>query len=364
MKPITRIGLGANVPDHIRKLYDKKDSLSAGAGAVPYPVLGMRGKVWRASGPTLPEPKLLKDKSERPVPDIHLVIVDRQEQASKLYYASAYKEGELGQPPDCFSLDGITPDDRARDKQNPTCGTCRHNAWGSKGDGSRGKACQDRQRLAVVPYGSDLSNTRMGGPMLFSIPPGSLGVLRTYSRALDVMNAPYWAVVSKVAFSEEHNFQLVFEFVRFLDEEQVETIMRVRQHPNIPLILAGGPELDPSGPTTGHDDPKSPPPTADEVGTFGDDEDEEDDDEQAPPAPEPPKAAKRTRAKTVMPAPAETLRNPPPGSNVTPMPAKTAKAKNGEGEVFPPGKPLPDPKQVLQEISGEGDLGTFLDSFE
>jgi len=67
------------------------------------------------------------------------------------YYESAYQAGTVV-PPSCFALDPdirvMTPSVNAPDKQHDTCRGCWANEFGSNG---KGKACQNRCLVALLP---------------------------------------------------------------------------------------------------------------------------------------------------------------------------------------------------------------------
>ncbi len=79
--------------------------------------------------------------------------------------------GDNSNPPDCFSPDGMLPDD-GETIQNGPCAACSLNQYGSAvnkdGTESRGKACQNTIRLYVLVDGEMI-------PVLIKAPPSSLG---------------------------------------------------------------------------------------------------------------------------------------------------------------------------------------------
>jgi len=84
---------------------------------------------------------------------------------------------EGGTPPDCWSRDGIAPDQTAQLPQNEKCGPCEKNQWGSdvKKDGTmgRGKACKEIRRLFIMIEGHM-------APYWMPTPPTSLRALAQY----------------------------------------------------------------------------------------------------------------------------------------------------------------------------------------
>ncbi len=82
------------------------------------------------------------------------------------YWKESFDETGGGSPPDCFSMDSVTPDMSATDRQADRCHGCPWNEFGS--DGGRGKACKNMQRMHVMIEGNFL-------PHAITIPPSSIG---------------------------------------------------------------------------------------------------------------------------------------------------------------------------------------------
>src|SRR4051812_22219705 len=152
---------GRNIPD----------MLAAGQAGIQasFAVVKYKGSKWavRHRGETK---HLLRDGAPEPFLDV--VIVGVASGISKQYYDTKWREGDEGVPPACFSVDGVRPDAASPKRQCETCAACEQNVWGSKinDNGKKVKACDDRRRIAVVPYG-DMTNEGYGGPMLLVLPP-------------------------------------------------------------------------------------------------------------------------------------------------------------------------------------------------
>jgi hypothetical protein len=214
-----------------------------GAGiAAPFAVIGYKGARWsiRHRGNTHVLQRY--DGQGRPdgfPPYLNLVILLAASHHSKVYYAKDYKEGDDGIP-DCWATNGIAPDQAAPNKQNPTCQGCRHNAFGSrvnKVTGSRGKACADTRRMAVVPY-EDIENDICGGPMLLRVPPASLGAIGEYSDMLKANSIPYAAIATRVGFDGEEAFpKMIFEPYAALTQEEVVRVTKMQDHPLVERIV-------------------------------------------------------------------------------------------------------------------------------
>ena len=201
-----------------------------------FAVVGYKGRSWRIK--FRGEVQLVRDAAGRPMPDLDVVIVGVAPSVSKIYYEKSYVEGD-DNPPDCFSLDGVAPDANAPKKQNPTCGNCPKNAWGSRvtDAGKRAKACQDSRRVALVPLG-DIANESLGGPMLLRVPPTSLPNLANYADFLTRKGADIPWVGTRLSFDEDVAYpKLKFSALGFLDDEQAEAVAAVMEDPLIERML-------------------------------------------------------------------------------------------------------------------------------
>ena len=122
------------------------DDATGGIGAGGHKTLSIRGKVFRLVDENGKEQPL--QGQERQV-----VVVGANPDLAKAFYIKKYDPKAPPAPPDCWSNDSKAPDPSVKEKQNPICATCRHNAWGSAAGESNGKACSDIKRIAVIPVG-------------------------------------------------------------------------------------------------------------------------------------------------------------------------------------------------------------------
>lgn len=186
--------------------------------AASFSIVGYRGKNWRVK--YRGEEKLVMDS--RGVPDsiLDVVIVGISPNISKQFYDKKYTEGDDGAP-DCFSVDGVTPDAASPKKQCEACAVCPQNVWGSRitEAGKKAKACQDSRRMAVVPR-ADIVNADYGGPMMLRIPPMSIGNLMAYSKELARFGAQPFMVETRLAFDHQAAYpQITFQATGWIDDE-------------------------------------------------------------------------------------------------------------------------------------------------
>jgi hypothetical protein len=157
-----------------------------------------------------------KDLPEVPVQSVSVIVVGVAEKISKRYYIKGFHH-ESAEAPDCFSVDGMTPDAASKAKQSPTCAACPMNVWGSKvnDNGKKVKACQDRRRIAVVPA-EDVENADYGGPMLFDLPPTGLMGLEKYSRELKRLGADISEVVTVLSSVPNDPLTITFDHAGYI----------------------------------------------------------------------------------------------------------------------------------------------------
>lgn len=214
-----------------------------GAGiAAPFAVIGYKGGRWsiRHRGNTHVLER--RDAQGRPdgfVPYLDLVVLLAASHHSKVYYEKNYTDGD-DNPPDCWSTDGIKPDQAAPKKQSTICANCKWNEFGSRvnqATGSKGKACADTRRMAVVPYG-DIENTMLGGPMLLRVPPASLGAIGEYSDLLKSNTVPYSAIATRVGFDAKEAYpKMIFGPHAALTDDEMGRVIKMQTHPLVERIV-------------------------------------------------------------------------------------------------------------------------------
>lgn len=154
--------------------------------------------------------------------NLDVVIVGANPRLSKTWYAVQWSKDSEPTAPDCFSLDGVSPDPESADPQNDLCASCPQNAWGSKvtPTGQQVKACSDNKRLAVV------SADDPSGPVyLLSVTPAALKGLNQYQKELSVRGIPPEIVKTRVSFDTDASFpKLMFGFSGFLDADTQQTV--------------------------------------------------------------------------------------------------------------------------------------------
>ena len=214
---------------------------TAGIG-MAWPIFTLKGKSfgWRFRGESriydAPNPNA--GGVIMPVQHIDVVIIDAGTRISKVYYKDGYKEGDRKQP-DCYSADGITPDQGVKDKQSTYCRGCDWNVFGSSigPAGQRGKACSDNKRLAIVTMG-DLANADFGGPFMLRLPPGSFSNYTTYCSVMASRGYQPYTVVTRLVFDPTVSHpKLMFYPQRPLRPEEAIYILAHQANPRTAEML-------------------------------------------------------------------------------------------------------------------------------
>ena len=219
----------SSVPAHIA---GDRDPLSINQNAhanmrASFARIGIKGRMWwlkyrgetepmKASAGTDHQGRRLP---EAPIQFLDVYILGIATALQKTYYKSGWTEGNTN-PPDCFSVNGVTPDRASTSIQAAACANCPMNQWGSgptTPNGKKSRACRDARRIVVVPDG-DVENEKDGGPMLLQIPPASLSNLDRYVTHLEKHGAEVTAVRTRLAFKDNvAHPEIVFQELGWID---------------------------------------------------------------------------------------------------------------------------------------------------
>jgi hypothetical protein len=217
------------------RVEELNNDLTAHAGG-GFPVISIKGKTFAVvrdgERVIIPNPK----DPESPATYIEMVLLKANKNVSKVWYAKGYQEGSEATKPDCFSNDGVVPDEASEMKQSPTCATCKKNVWGSKiseNGTSKGKACADSVRLAVAKPDA------LNDPYMIRVPPASIRELGAYGQMLKKKGVGYNMVVTKISFDPEMPTpKLLFKPVGFIDDASYAEVKEMVESDIVQNILA------------------------------------------------------------------------------------------------------------------------------
>lgn len=157
------------------------------------------------------------------------------------YFKGKYQEG-VPQAPTCYAygrtLEEMAPHPSMQEHpeqfvpQNMDCATCPMNEWGSAETG-KGKACQNRERLALIPAGQytprpksrdmdldlfdgttqeGVQHFRDADALVLKLPVTSVGNWNEYVRKLAAMGQPPFGVATRIYIEKHPKFQYTVEF--------------------------------------------------------------------------------------------------------------------------------------------------------
>ena len=210
------ISVPAHLANYVGKPSALAQALSGGlaTGGEAYPRIGIKGGRFRIhEGDT----ETVLDSTT-----IDVVIVGSNPRLSKTWYAKAWDKDSEPTAPDCFSLDGVSPDPQSTSPQSDLCASCPQNAWGSKvtPTGQQIKACADKKRLAVVS-----ADDSTGPVYLLEVTPAALKGLNQYQKELVMRGIAPEIVTTKVSFDTDASFpKLKFGFGGFNSADVQEAV--------------------------------------------------------------------------------------------------------------------------------------------
>lgn len=210
------VNLNSKLPAHLQSAASVQNVFANASGDGGFPVISLKGKVFHITRSG--ERELITNEHGDPVSSVECVIVAVNPNRSKVYYTTAYTDGDNSSPT-CYSHDGVRPAVDAENPQCKTCAACPQNVWGSSThNGQKRKACVDNMRLAVVAV------DQINDPMLLRVPAGSLKFLNEYGKLLAKRGVAPQHVVTRVSFDPDANFALKFKAERFVSAEEMAEI--------------------------------------------------------------------------------------------------------------------------------------------
>lgn len=211
------------------------DDLSGGVQS-GFAVVSIRGKDWRVKHRG--EETVVVNEDGEAARSLKAVIVKGNPNISKNYYDKSYSAGDDAAP-NCYSINGVRPEPDSPNVQNPTCADCRWNKFGSRvtENGKKAKACADSRRLAVVPLG-DMDNAVYGGAMMLRVPATSLGDMATFTKKMEALGFPYFAIGVRLGFADEAYPKLTFSAIRALTDDEARKVLEFRASDDVDYMLS------------------------------------------------------------------------------------------------------------------------------
>ena len=226
MSNITIFEEQSNLPT-VRRESRRMDRMSSGSGSTMRRIQLSNGRTFKRVVNGEQIGKAVSDT-------LDVIIVDWLAEPSRKFYAAAYDKDAKATLPDCWSNDGITPEEGAKNKQGVSCASCIKNVKGS-GSGGKGKACRYERRLAVLVAGDpsgDLYQIAIPGASLFSENDGNVYGFEGYKKFLVISKEAFDTVVTRLVYDTEADTAKVgFKPIRFLTEAEAAMVDAAQDDP-------------------------------------------------------------------------------------------------------------------------------------
>lgn len=144
------------------------------------------------------------------------------------YFDTKY-DPDTPKSPVCYAFGrkekGMAPHEEAEAPQNDTCEDCPQNEWGSAGEGSKGKACKNTRRLAILH--ADFANTPdriHDGDLVFAkLPVTSVRNFSAFVNQVAVLNVPPFGVVCEMSVVPDNKtlFQVHFKALKAIEGDDL-----------------------------------------------------------------------------------------------------------------------------------------------
>jgi hypothetical protein len=188
-----------------------------------FPEISVKGARWRLR-------PLDGDEQVLNTFNIQFALVTANPAKSKTFYLTKYDPDGEPRAPDCFSDDGVRPDDSAQSKQSDSCATCPHNVWGSDINpvsGKKNKRCKDSKRIAVA---------LMGDPdaQIFAWRLSPMNMMAFADAIKDAVrqNIDIDRVAFDATFDAKSDYpKVIFTVKRPLTNDEVQSVTALRQSP-------------------------------------------------------------------------------------------------------------------------------------
>lgn len=136
--------------------------------------------------------------------------------------------------PSCYALslkgENMSPHEDAKEKESETCDTCEQNKWGSAGNGSKGKACKQVRRLALIPAAAlKDGNVATAELAVMSIPVTSARNWANYVNTIAAEHQrPPWGLLTEIRTEPDAKtqFQVKFETKGLVTDDYLPQIFK------------------------------------------------------------------------------------------------------------------------------------------
>jgi len=217
------VGERIQVAEAFRHL-NAKQGLSEGISA-GFSRIGYKDKVWCLfyQGD---RHLFVREDDGTQLPYLDVVIITANKRNSRVYYTPGTYSQDSANPPVCASTMGDVPDKGVPIPQSTSCHTCVNSQWRPN---RGGKPCQEHRRAAVIVLPYMKTRPKLSAPIVepvfFKIPPASLKSWKAYVDELEDDGIPIASVITRVTFSTDKQFQMIFKVQQALTDKEAPLVL-------------------------------------------------------------------------------------------------------------------------------------------
>jgi hypothetical protein len=172
----------------------------------------------------------------QPVVNNKLEVVILDSVVERTFYEDRFDPNNISSPV-CFAFASngqCAPHEAAAKPQHATCSGCPRDAWGSSLSGGRGKACQERRKLALIPAtaAATADGVLSAEVATLRLPVTSVKAWGGYVQSLAALHRrPPFAVVTEIGVKPDARSQFVVTFrtADLLDDSIIQAILQKRE---------------------------------------------------------------------------------------------------------------------------------------
>lgn len=172
------------------------------------------------------------------VPNNKLDVVILDYAMENTYYEGKYDPNNVRSPV-CFALqrgneEDMAPHPMSAKPQATTCAECPNLKWGSDPNGGRGKACQERRRLIMIPAATQESPDKVlsAETAIMKLPVTSVKLWANYVATVATLNKrPPFGLVTQIGTqpNPKSQFNVTFTAVAALPDNVMAAVMQKRE---------------------------------------------------------------------------------------------------------------------------------------
>lgn len=174
-----------------------------------------------------------------PVPNNKLDVLILDYAFENTMYDGKYDK-DNPRSPICFAIakgdepEELAPHELAPQPQAESCSVCPNAKWGSDPDGGRGKACQERRRLVMIPAAAlaDADSILSAEVAVMKLPVTSVRQWGQYVNTIASINRrPPFALITQIGTTPDpkSQFKVTFKALEAVGDNFLEAIMRKRE---------------------------------------------------------------------------------------------------------------------------------------